>query len=91
MKCLKAFESEQAATKEKSVVAADMVLSEVESHLAVTPAEGLRRLMVNLGPHQFLNDHPDAASLQVDSAHADLERLPTVHSWLGLLVLNSSL
>ena len=31
--------------------------------------------MVKLGLHQFLNDHADAASLQVNSAYADLVRL----------------
>ena len=31
--------------------------------------------MVKLGLHQFLNDHADAASMQVDSAYADLVRL----------------
>jgi hypothetical protein len=31
--------------------------------------------VVKLGLHQFLNDHADAASVQVDSAYADLVRL----------------
>ena len=31
--------------------------------------------MVKLGLHQFLNDHADAASVQVNSAYADLVRL----------------
>ena len=66
MKWLKAFESVQAATKEKDLVAAHKALSEVESRIAATPAEGLRGLVVKLGLHQFLNDHADAASLQVD-------------------------
>jgi hypothetical protein len=30
---------------------------------------------VKLGLHQFLNDHDDAASLQVYSAYADLVRV----------------
>ncbi len=76
MKWLKAFESVQAATEEKDLVAAHKALSQVESQIAATPAEGLRGLVVKLGlHHQFLNDHADAASLQVDSAYADLVRL----------------
>jgi hypothetical protein len=75
MKWLKAFEAVQAATKEKDIVAAHRALSEVESQIAATPAEGLRGLVVKLGLHQFLNDHADAASVQVDSAYADLVRL----------------
>ena len=65
----------QAATKEKDLVAAHKALSEVELQIAATPAEGLRGLVVKLGLHQFLNDHADAASMQVDSAYADLVRL----------------
>ena len=75
MKWLKAFEGVQAATKEKDIVAANKVLSEFESHIAATPAEGLRGLVVKLGLHQFLNNEADAASMQVDSAYADLVRL----------------
>jgi hypothetical protein len=51
------------------LVAAHKALSEVESRIAATPAEGLRG---KLGLHQFLNDHADAASMQVDPAFADL-------------------
>ena len=40
--------------------------SEVEAQIATTPAEGLRGLVVKLGLHQLLNDHADAASVQVD-------------------------
>jgi hypothetical protein len=72
MKWLKAFESVQAAPKEKNLVAAHKAFSQVESQIAATPAEGLRGLVVKLGLHQFLNDHADAASLQVDSAYVDL-------------------
>ena len=75
MKWLKAFEAVQAATKEKDIIAAHKLLSEVEAEIAATPAEGLRGLVVKLGLHQFLNDHADAASVQVDSAYADLVRL----------------
>ena len=75
MKWLKAFESVHAGTKEKDIVAAQKLLSEVESWIAATPAEGLCGLVVKLGLHQFLNDHADAASLQVESAYADLVRL----------------
>ena len=46
-----------------------------KSWIAATPAEGLCGLVVKLGLHQFLNDHADAASLQVESAYADLVRL----------------
>ena len=41
MKWLKAFESVQAASKEKEIVAAQKVLSDVESQIAATPAQGL--------------------------------------------------
>ena len=75
MKWLKAFESVQAATKEKDVVAAHKALSDVESRIAATPSEGLRGVVLKLGLHQFLNDYADAASVQVDSAYADLVRL----------------
>jgi hypothetical protein len=75
MKWLKAFEAVQSATKEKDVEAAGGALSEIETQIAATPAEGLRGLVVKLGLHQFLNDHADAASVQVDSAYADLVRL----------------
>ena len=74
-KWLKAFESVQAATKEKDVVAAHKALSDVESRIVATPSEGLRGVVVKLGLHQFLNDYADAASVQVDSAYADLVRL----------------
>ena len=75
MKWLKAFEEVQAAAKEKDVVAAHRTLSEIEAKIAATPADGLRGLVFKLGLHQFLNDHADAASVQVDSAYADLVRL----------------
>jgi hypothetical protein len=75
VKWLKAFEAVQAATKEKDVNAALVALSDVESQIAATPADGLRGLVVKLGLHQFLNDHADGASMQVDSAYADLVRL----------------
>ena len=47
----------------------------IEARIASTPAEGLPGLAVKLGLHQFLNDHADAASVQVDSAYSDLVRL----------------
>ena len=62
----------QAATEEKDLVAAHKALSQVESQIAATPAEGLRGLVVKLGLHQSLIDHVDAASVQVDSAYADV-------------------
>ena len=64
----------QAATKEKDVNAALVALSDVESQIAATPADGLRGLVVKLGLHQFLNDHADAASCS-RFAYADLVRL----------------
>ena len=51
------------------------VLSEIEAKIAAPPADGLRGLVIKLGLHQFLSDHADAASVQVDSAYADLVRL----------------
>src|SRR6478672_13144420 len=74
MKWLRAFESVQGAIKEE-FDAAHKVLSEVESQIAATPADGLRGLVIKIGLHQFLIDHADAASVQVDSAYADLVRL----------------
>ena len=74
-KWLKAFESVQAATKEKDVVAAHKASPTSSSRIAATPSEGLRGVVVKLGLHQFLNDYADAASVQVDSAYADLVRL----------------
>jgi hypothetical protein len=72
---LKAFEAVQNATSEDDVVAAHKDLTEVEARIAATPAEGLRGLVMKLGLHQFLNDHAEAASVQVDSAYSDLVRL----------------
>ena len=72
---LAAFEAMQAATCEEEAVDQREVLSDVESRIAATPAEGLRGLVVKLGLHQFLNDQADAASVQVDSAYCDLVRL----------------
>ena len=43
--------------------------------LAATPAEVPLGLAVKLGLHQFLNDHADPASVQVNSAYSDLVRL----------------
>jgi hypothetical protein len=75
MKWLEASKACKLRPRKKDVVAAHRVLSEVESQIAATPAEGLRGLVVKRGLHQFLNDHADAASMQVDSAYADLVRL----------------
>ena len=72
---LEAFEAIQAAKSERAVTAAHTKLAAIEARIAATPAEGLRGLVVKLGLHQFLNDHADAASVQVDSAYADLVRL----------------
>ena len=65
---LEAFEAIQAKT-EKAVTAAHEKLAAVEVRIAATPAEGLPGLAVKLGLHQFLNDHADAASVQVNSAY----------------------
>ena len=69
---LKAFEVAQDATSDDF---AHNAVAELEMHIAATPAEGLRGLVVKLGLHQFLNDHADATSLQSDSAYSDLVRL----------------
>ena len=50
-------------------------LKAFEASCAATSAEGLRGLVVKLGPHPTSQDHADAASVQVDSAYADLVRL----------------
>jgi hypothetical protein len=50
------------------------VLTEIESRIAATPAEGLRGLTVKLGLHHFLNDEVDS-SVQFTSAYRDLVRL----------------
>ena len=72
---LVAFEAIQAAKSERAVTAAHTKLAAIEARIASTPAEGLPGLAVKLGLHQFLNDHADAASVQVDSAYSDLVRL----------------
>ena len=63
---LVAFEAIQAAKSERAVTAAHTKLAAIEARIASTPAEGLPGLAVKLGLHQFLNDHADAASVQVD-------------------------
>ena len=63
---LEAFEAIQAAKSEKAVTAAHKKLAAVEARIAATPAEGLPGVGVKLGLHQFLNDHADAASVQVE-------------------------
>jgi hypothetical protein len=50
------------------------VLSDIESHIAATPAEGLPGLAVKMGLHHFLNDEADS-SIQFTSAYRDLVRL----------------
>ena len=71
---LTAFEMIQAATGEKEAGAL-ITLTQIETRIVATPAEGLRGLVVKLGLHRFLNEHADAASEQADSAYADLVRL----------------
>jgi hypothetical protein len=50
----------QAATKESYVNAALVALSDVESQIAATPADGLRGLVVKLGLHNFSTTTPMA-------------------------------
>jgi len=69
---LKAFEVMGASG---DVAEAHKALADLETRIAATPAEGLRGLVVKLGLHQFLSDHADATSLQVESAYSDLVRL----------------
>jgi hypothetical protein len=54
---------------------AHKAVAELEMRIAATPAEGLRGLVVKLGLHQFLSDHSEGTSLQIDSAYSDLVRL----------------
>jgi hypothetical protein len=70
---LKAFEVLKGASHDVAEV--HKALAELEIRIAATPAEGLRGLVVKLGLHQFLSDHADATSLQVESAYSDLVRL----------------
>jgi hypothetical protein len=72
---LSAFEKVQAASSDEEIAKAYDALSEIESRVAATPAEGLQGLAVKLGLHCFLNDQADAASAQSDSAYRDLVRL----------------
>ena len=67
-----AFEKTQAATDDEESAAA---LAGIESHIAATPAEGLRGLVVKLGLQRFMHEHADAASESAASVYADLMRL----------------
>ena len=71
---LSAFEKTQSASGDEEAVAL-RALSRIESRIAVTPAEGLRGVVVKLGLDRFLQEHADTASEQADSAYADLVRL----------------
>jgi hypothetical protein len=71
---LKAFEIAQ-GTMSDDFGNMDKAVAELEMRIAATPAEGLRGLVVKLGLHQFLSDHADATSSQIDSAYSDLVRL----------------
>src|SRR5262245_11801648 len=66
---LKAFEVAQDAMNDDF---AHKAVAELEMRIAATPAEGVHGLVVKLGLHQFLSDHADATSLQIDSAYSDL-------------------
>ena len=72
---LAAFETVEASPSEESMAKAQTALSDIETRLAETSAEGLPGLAVKLGLHCFLNDHADAASAQSESAYRDLVRL----------------
>ncbi len=72
---LSEFDAMQVTTDEAALAKAHDALSEIESRLAETPAEGIQGVVVKLGLHCFLNDHADAASMQSDSAYRDLVRL----------------
>ncbi len=72
---LSAFEAVQVASGEAAIVKAQTAISDIETELAETPAEGMQGLAVKLGLHCFLNDHADAASIQSESAYRDLVRL----------------
>ena len=71
---LTAFEKTQSATGDEEEDAT-LALSRIELHIAATPAEGLRGLVVKAGLQRFLNGHADAASDLAISAYADLVRL----------------
>jgi hypothetical protein len=71
---LKAFEVAQ-GTMSDDFANTHKAVAELEMRIAATRAEGLRGLVVKLGLHQFLSDHADATSLQIDSAYSDLVRL----------------
>ena len=79
---LVAFEAVGAASGELAIVKAHNALSDIETCIAETPAEGMQGLAVKLGLHCFLNDHADATSAQSESVYRDLVRLtgndPTV-------------
>jgi len=67
-----AFEKTQSAKDDEESAAA---LARIESHIAATPAEGLRGLVVKLGLQRFMHEHADAASELAASVYADLMRL----------------
>ena len=71
---LSAFDALQVAVGEEAITTAHSRLSEIETQIANTPAENMQGLAIKLGLHCFLNDHADAASLQSESAYADLAR-----------------
>ena len=71
---LTAFEKAQSTTDDEETVAA-LALSEIESRIAATPAEGLRGLVVKFALQRFLHEHTDGSSEQADSAYADLVRM----------------
>ena len=66
---LAAFEAVQTSSDEESMAKAQTALSDIETRLAETSAEGVQGLAVKL------NNHADAASAQSESAYQDLVRL----------------
>ena len=58
-----------------SIAKAQDALSDIESRLADTPAEGIQGLVVKLGLHCFLNDHATQRACSPNSAYRDLVRL----------------
>jgi hypothetical protein len=72
---LSAFDALQVASGEEAITRAQSRLTEIEIQIANTGGAGWECLAIKLGLHCFLNDHTDAASLQVESAYRDLVRL----------------
>ena len=72
---LSAFDVVQVASGDEAIARTHSRLSEIETEIANIPSEGMEGLAIKLGLHCFLNNHGDAASLQLQSAYRDLVRL----------------